>query len=74
MSKSEFDLEVVRSARQTAIEEALAERRVSFALTARDEAPEPPLLGWVHLSSLMRGIFQACYLSYSLADNAQGDG
>ncbi len=74
MSKSQFDLEVVRSARQTAIEEALAERRFSFALTARDAAPESPLLGWVYLSSIMRGVFQACYLSYSLDENAQGDG
>jgi len=32
------------------------------------------LLGWANLSEIVRGVFQACYLGYSLAAAVQGRG
>ncbi len=68
-----FDFEAVRRSCALRVEDARAGRRYSFALveTASEDAT---LLGWANLSEIVRGIFQACYLGYSLAAAAQGRG
>jgi [ribosomal protein S5]-alanine N-acetyltransferase len=52
----------------------LAGRRFSFALAERGAAHDAPILGWISLSEIVRSVFQAAYLGYMLAENAQGHG
>ncbi len=71
-SERQFDLEVVRDFCARRVEDALAGRRYSFALV--ETAGAETLLGWANLSEIVRGVFQACYLGYSLAAAVQGRG
>jgi [ribosomal protein S5]-alanine N-acetyltransferase len=74
MTPAHFDLAAVRSIRERALERARADRGYQFAIVVGDLANAGPLLGWVNLSNVIRGIFQACHLGYSLDRQAQGQG
>ena len=73
-SHRSFELDAMREARRAAIDDAIAGRRFSFALAHRDAGVDAPILGWANLSEIVRGVFQACYLGYMLAEKAQGHG
>jgi ribosomal-protein-alanine N-acetyltransferase len=68
-----FDLEVVRESCARRVEDALAGRRYSFAIVETGSV-DGTLLGWANISEIVRGVFQACYLGYSLAAAVQGRG
>jgi len=68
-----FDLVAVRETRAQRVEDALAGRLYSFAFV-ETASEDGALLGWANLSEIVRGVFQACYLGYSLAAAVQGRG
>jgi ribosomal-protein-alanine N-acetyltransferase len=68
-----FDLVAVRETRTQRVEDALAGRLYSFAFV-ETVSEDGALLGWANLSEIVRGVFQACYLGYSLAAAVQGRG
>ena len=51
-----------------------ADRAYSFGIFWRDAGLQGPLLGYCNFSEVVRGLFQACYLGYSLAQSSQGKG
>jgi ribosomal-protein-alanine N-acetyltransferase len=69
-----FDVDGMRDIRSTAVDDAIAGRRFSFAIARRDEIESGPILGFANLTEIVRSVFQACYLGYMLAENAQGQG
>lgn len=71
---SHFDLEHRRKQRAKAVEAALAGTRFGFALVLQDAGKDAPFLGFVNLTEIVRGVFQACFLGYDLAEKAQGHG
>ena len=50
------------------------DKRYSFGIFWRVEGSHGPLLGYFNFSEIVRGLFQACYLGYALAENVQGKG
>jgi ribosomal-protein-alanine N-acetyltransferase len=46
----------------------------NFGIFWRDAGLQGPLLGYCNFSEVVRGLFQACYLGYALAETAQGKG
>lgn len=46
----------------------------SFGIFWRDAGLQGPLLGYCNFSEIVRGLFQAAYLGYALAENSQGKG
>lgn len=51
-----------------------ADKGYSFGIFWRDAGLQGPLLGYCNFSEIVRGLFQACYLGYALAENVQGQG
>ncbi|MDQ6930975.1 MAG: GNAT family N-acetyltransferase [Candidatus Eremiobacteraeota bacterium] len=51
-----------------------ADRAYSFGIFWRDAGLQGPLLGYCNFSEVVRGLFQACYLGYALAESSQGKG
>lgn len=51
-----------------------ADRGYSFGIFWRDAGLQGPLLGYCNFSEVVRGLFQACYLGYALAQSAQRKG
>ncbi|MFN2528758.1 MAG: GNAT family N-acetyltransferase [Candidatus Baltobacteraceae bacterium] len=52
----------------------IADRGCSFGIFWRDAGLQGPLLGYCNFSEIVRGLFQACYLGYALAQSAQRKG
>ena len=52
----------------------LSDRAYSFGIFWRDAGLQGPLLGYCNFSEVVRGLFQACYLGYALAQSAQRKG
>ncbi len=48
--------------------------RYAFSIFDREAGVEGPLLGYVTFSQIVRGVFLACYMGYSLGEHAQGNG
>lgn len=67
-----FDVSATRLQLQRSADERSAGRRYDFGIFFPSE-PET-MVGQVTLSDVVRGVFQACYLGYSLAAGAQGKG
>ena len=74
MTSNSFDLETLKAARTRAVNEALAGSMYSFALFPASPTPESPILGWINLTNVVRGVFQACYMGYKLDRRMQGQG
>ena len=51
-----------------------SDRSYSFGIFWRDATLQGPLLGYCNFSEVVRGVFQAAYLGYALAQSAQGKG
>lgn len=52
----------------------IADRGYSFGIFWSDAGLQGPLLGYCNFSEIVRGLFQACYLGYALAQSAQRKG
>lgn len=48
--------------------------RYAFSIFDGERGVDGPLLGYVNFSEIVRGVFLACYMGYSLAETAQGHG
>jgi len=73
-SHRSFELDAMRDARRAAVDDAIAGRRFSFAFVEGSAGDGAPILGFANLSEIVRGVFQACYLGYMLAEKAQSRG
>lgn len=74
MTAASFDLDTVRVARERSVARARDGSGYQFGIVSGDLEEAGPLIGWVNLSNIIRGIFQACHLGYSLDQRAQGQG
>ena len=67
-----FSEEAARASLVRNADERREGRRYDFALFAADDAST--MIGQIALTNVVRGVFQACYVGYGLAANAQGKG
>lgn len=68
------NVEVLRATRQRAVDDALAGASYSFALLPASPTPDSPILGWITLSNVIRGVFESCNMGYKLDRRMQGFG
>ncbi len=71
MTPDSFDIGFFERSRRQQL--AVEDRCYNFAIFFRNGGADT-IVGWVNLSNIVRGAFQACHLGYSLAANAQGNG
>ena len=70
----EFAVDFWQSSLERRRQAFTADRAYSFAIFWRDSGLQGPLLGYCNFSEVIRGLFQACYLGYALAQSSQGKG
>src|SRR5579884_3114406 len=63
-----------RDALQLQVEQFHAGTRYAFSIFDAERGVQGGLLGYVNFSEIVRGVFLACYMGYSLAEKAQGRG
>jgi len=71
---SDAALEDVIRRRVNGAEQEYRGDRGLWMVLARRENPAGPMIGDVHLSNVVRGAFQACYLGYQIDREAEGQG
>jgi ribosomal-protein-alanine N-acetyltransferase len=74
MSARDFDVRFWREALERAKGYAAEGTRYAFCIFDKNERLDGPLLGYLNFTEVVRGVFLACYMGYSLAENAQGKG
>lgn len=70
----DFDAGFWRETLDRQIEHFCNGTRYAFCLFGAVRGANGPLLGYVNFSEIVRGVFQACYMGYALAESAQGQG
>lgn len=68
------DVAGLRLYRQRAVNDARAGLSFSFALLPASQQSDSPILGWLNLTNVIYGVFQACNLGYKLDRRLQGQG
>jgi ribosomal-protein-alanine N-acetyltransferase len=68
------NIDVLRAIRERAVADAGAGTAFSFALLPSSPTAESPILGWVNLSNVIHGVFEACTMGYKLDRRMQGYG
>ena len=68
------DVETLRGIRKRAVDDANAGVAFSFAIFASPPKSDTPIIGWLGLTNVVRGVFQACVLGYKLDRRLQGQG
>ena len=74
MSARHFDAAAQRDVLDAQIDQFRKGVRCAFSIFERDAGDGAPLIGYVHFSEVVRGVFLACYMGYALAEDAQGRG
>lgn len=74
VSSTSGDVEGLRMYRQRSVDEARAGRSFSFAIFPASPQPDSPILGFITLSNVIHGVFEACHLGYKLDRRMQGQG
>lgn len=69
-----LDVAAVAKLRELAVADALAGTRFAFALYPSDPQAETPIVGFLDLTNVIRGVFQACYMGYKLDRRMEGYG
>lgn len=68
------DVDGLRLYRQRAVNDARAGHSFSFALLPVAPQADSPILGWLNLTNVIYGVFEACNLGYKLDRRMQGQG
>lgn len=74
MTDRDFDVGVLRETLDRQITLFREDRRYAFCIFGRETGADGPLLGYLNFNEVVRGVFQACYMGYALAGEAQGHG
>ena len=74
MTVSSFDVAAIAAVREKAVADAVAGKAFSFAMFPSDPNAETPIVGWLSLSNIIRGVFYACYMGYELDRRMEGHG
>jgi ribosomal-protein-alanine N-acetyltransferase len=74
MTPRDFDAGFWRETLERFKVQAVQGARYSFCIFERRLGLDGPLLGYLNFTEIVRGVFQACYMGYSLAERAQGKG
>lgn len=69
-----FDAGALRESLDASVADYRAGSRYAFCIFERGAGADGPLLGYLNFSEVVRGVFQACYMGYALAESAQGRG
>lgn len=72
--ETEFSVDFWQTSLERRRQNFLSDKGYNFGIFWRDAGLQGPLLGYCNFSEIVRGLFQACYLGYALAENAQGKG
>jgi ribosomal-protein-alanine N-acetyltransferase len=70
----DFDARFWRETLDRQLEHFRNGTRYAFCLFDVSAGIDGPLLGYVNFTEIVRGVFQACYMGYALAESAQGRG
>lgn len=74
MTARDLDVCARRETLDRLVESAREGTRYSFCIFDRQRGVDGPLLGYLNFNEIVRGVFQACYMGYALAESAQGRG
>ncbi|HET7815331.1 MAG TPA: GNAT family N-acetyltransferase [Candidatus Baltobacteraceae bacterium] len=74
MTARDFDVEYWKTSLDRQIENFRNGTRYSFCIFPLDSGTDGRLLGFLNFTEVVRGVFQACYMGYSLAEDMQGRG
>lgn len=74
MTARDIDAQAWRETLERLVESARNGTRYSFCIFDRRSGLDGPLLGYLNFNEIVRGVFQACYMGYALAESAQGRG
>ncbi|HZZ00984.1 MAG TPA: GNAT family N-acetyltransferase [Candidatus Baltobacteraceae bacterium] len=64
----------LRVGRERAVNEARAGLSFSFAIFPVAPQADSPILGWLNLTNVIHGVFEACNMGYKLDRRMQGNG
>lgn len=68
------DVDGLRAYRERAVRDAKAGLSFSFAIFPASPQADSPILGWLTLSNVIHGVFEACHMGYKLDRRMQGQG
>jgi len=68
------DVAGLKAYRERAVNEARAGLSFSFAIFPAAPQPDSPILGWLNLTNVIHGVFEACNMGYKLDRRMQGQG
>lgn len=74
VTSTSTDVNGLRAYRERAVNEARAGFAFSFALLPASPQADSPILGWLNLSNVIHGVFEACNMGYKLDRRMQGQG
>lgn len=74
MTARDFDPGAWRETLERLVESARGGTRYSFCIFRRESGCDGPLLGYLNFTEIVRGVFQASYMGYALAESVQGSG
>lgn len=74
VTSTSSDVERLRAYRQRAVNDARAGLSFSFALLPASPHADSPIVGWLNLTNVIYGVFEACHLGYKLDRRMQGQG
>lgn len=72
-SKEFYTVPFWRSMCEKARQDFLTGKSMRLVFSLKSSAPEP-VIGVVNFNNIIRGVFQACHLGYSIAQHYQGQG
>ena len=68
------DVDALHAYRDRAVNEARGGTSFSFAIFPASPQPGNPILGWLNLTNIIHGVFEACNMGYKLDRRMQGQG
>ena len=68
------DVEGLRAYRERAVTQARDGTAFSFAIFPASPQADSPILGWINLTNVIHGVFEACNMGYKLDRRMQGQG
>ncbi|HET9095089.1 MAG TPA: GNAT family N-acetyltransferase [Candidatus Baltobacteraceae bacterium] len=74
MTARDFETSAWRETLEHLVGSARSGSKYAFCIFDRQSGLDGPLLGYLNFSEIVRGVFQACYMGYALAESAQGRG
>ncbi len=74
VTSTSIDVEGLRAYRQRAVNDARGGFSFSFALLPASMQADSPILGWLNLTNVIHGVFEACNMGYKLDRRMQGQG